>query len=154
MTQSRFFQLSLSFPIILWCLSLIVFLFVYKQVDKEILKNVVNGYRILVPYLIFAGILWKWASNRPYRLLILAAGVAPMVWGCFFALYHLLVFYALERVISEWYVYIIMAFWAMVVAYLFEIIPFLILIVFKDDFRPVSVPLSINAEGAEFESIS
>lgn len=136
MTQSRFFQLSLLLPFVLWCLGLLVFSLVHKQGDNVILSNLWNGYRVFVPYLIFTAAIWKLASNRPYRLLILMAFVVPIIWGVFFTLFYMLSAYIRERTTDEGHVLCIMAFWATLIAYLAEIIPFLILIIFKDNFKP------------------
>ncbi len=72
------------------------------------------------------------------------ASVVPIVWGIFFTLFYMLMSYIVARTIEPWYVLCMMAFWAMVVAYLAETIPFLILTIFKDDFR--------SAEGKQIES--
>lgn len=102
------------------------------------LSNLLNGYRVFVPYLIFTAAIWKLASNRPYRLLILMAFVVPIIWGVFFTLFYMLSAYMRERTTDEGHVLCIMAFWATLVGYLVEIIPFLILIIFKDNFKPDS----------------
>ena len=135
MTQSRFFQISLFFPIALWCLCLLIFSFVYKEGAAFILDNLYNAYRVFVPYVIFAAALWKLADGRPYRILVPLASVIPIVWGVFFTLFYMLVSYIREGMIETWYVLCIMAFWATVVAYLIEAIPLLILTIFKDDFK-------------------
>ncbi len=135
MTQSRFFQLSLFFPFALWCLCLLVFSVLYKEGADFILKNLFNACRVFIPYLIFAAVVWKLASKKTYRLLIPLASVVPIVWGIFFTLFYMLMSYMLEHTVSPWHVLCIMAFWAAVVAYLAELIPFLILTIFKDDFK-------------------
>ncbi len=135
MSQSRFFQLSLLFPFVLWCLCLLAFSVAYKEGADFILKNLFNACRVFVPYLIFAAIVWKLASEKPYRLLIPLAWIVPIVWGVFFTIFYMLVSYIVERAGSPWHVLCIMAFWATFVAYLAEIIPFLILTIFKDDFK-------------------
>lgn len=136
MTQSRFFQISLLFPFVLWCFCLLVFSLVYKEGAAFILNNLYNACRVFVPYLIFAVAIWKLASEKPYRLLVPLASVVPIVWGAFFTLFYMLMSYILERTIDAWNVLCIMAFWAAVVAYFAEIIPLLILTIFKDDFKP------------------
>jgi heme/copper-type cytochrome/quinol oxidase subunit 2 len=135
MTQSRFFQLSLLFPFVLWCLGLLIFSLVNKQGAASVLKNLYDGYHVFVPYLIFAGVVWKMTSHKPYRMLIFMAFVVPITWGVFFTLFYVLVSLAKERTTDESHVLCIMAFWATVVGYLVEIIPFLILAVFKDNFK-------------------
>jgi pilus assembly protein TadC len=144
MTQSRFFQLSLLFPFVLWCICLLVFSLAYREGADFILKNIFNACRVFVPYLIFAAVVWKLASEKPYRLLIPLASVVPIVWGFFFTLFYMLISYIFERSLDAWHVLCIMAFWATVVAYLAEIIPFLILTIFKDDFK--------SCEGKQIES--
>jgi len=135
MTQSRFFQLSLLFPFVLWGLCLVAFSVVYREGADFILKNLFNACRVFVPYLIFAAAIWKLASEKPYRLLLPLASVVPIVWGVFFTLFYILISYIVEHTVDPWHVLCIMAFWAAVVAYLAEIIPFLILTIFKDNFK-------------------
>jgi hypothetical protein len=137
MTQPRFFQLSLFFPFVLWCLCLLVFSLVYKEGAHFILNNLFNAYRVFVPYLIFAAVIWKLARNKPYRLLVPLALIVPIVWGVFFTLFYMLMSYITERTIEKWFVLCIMAFWATVVAYLVEIIPLVFITIFKDDFASV-----------------
>lgn len=135
MTQSRFFQLSLFFPFILWSLCLLAFSLIYREGADFILKNLFNACRVFVPYLIFAAVVWRLATGKPYRLLIPLASILPIAWGVFFTLFYMLISYAAERALDPWHVLCIMAFWAAVIAYLAEIIPFLILTIFKDDFK-------------------
>ncbi len=135
MTQYRFFQISLFFPFALWCFCLIIFSFTYKEGASFILDNLYNAYRVFVPYLIFAGVLWKLAYNKPYRWLVLMAAVIPFIWGIFFVFFYLLSSLATAGTVEKWYVLAIMAFWAVVVAYLVELIPFLVLSIFKSDFK-------------------
>jgi hypothetical protein len=116
----------------------------YREGADFILKNLFNACRVFVPYLVFAAVVWKLASEKPYRLLIPLASVVPIVWGVFFTLFYMLISYIVERTVDPWYVLCIMAFWATVVAYLAEIIPFFILTIFKDDFR--------SGEGEQIES--
>jgi hypothetical protein len=147
MTQSRFFQLALFFPLVLWCLCLLVFSLVYKQGAEFILKNMYYAYRVFVPYLIFAAAVWKAANNRPYRILVLLASVVPIIWGVFFTLFYVLMSFIVQREVDEaWHVLCIMAFWATVVGYLVEIIPFLLLAVFKDHFKTASQKDGLTAE--------
>ena len=136
MTQSRFFQLALFFPFILWCLCLLVFSLVYEQGAEFILKNLYYAYRVFVPYLFFAAAIWKLAAEKPYRLLVLLASVVPIIWGVFFTLFYMMMSYIVEGKVDEtWYVLCIMAFWATLVGYFVEIIPFLALVVFKEHFK-------------------
>ncbi len=135
MTQSRFFQVSLFFPFVLWCLCLFFFSFLYRAGADLILDNLTNAYRVFVPYLIFSALLWKVIRNKPYRLLILAALVVPLVWGAFFTLFYVAATLVTQHMIEKWYILFIMGFWAALVAYVLEVIPLLILTIFKDDFR-------------------
>jgi hypothetical protein len=146
MTQTRFFQLSLVFPLALWCLGLLIFSLVQKQDDGLLMDNLHNGYRVFVPYLIFAAVLWKLAKNKPYRLLNLMAAVLPIVWGIFFTLFYMLMSYIIERTMDKGHVLCIMAFWATVIAYLAEVIPFLVLVIFKNDFRSETGQTEIEPE--------
>ncbi len=139
MTQTRFFQLSLLFPFVLWCLCLLLFSALYKEGATFILNNLFNACRVFVPYLIFAAIVWKLANGRPYRLLVPLAAVIPIVWGVFFTLFYMLLSYVIERNVDPWHVLLIMAFWAAVVAYLAEVIPFLVLTIFREDFKSCEV---------------
>jgi hypothetical protein len=135
MTQSRFFQISLFFPFVLWCLSLFFFSFLYRAGADFILDNLTNAYRVFVPYLIFAAALWKLIKNKPYRLLVLAALVVPLVWGVFFTLFYVVAILITQHMVEKWYILLIMGFWAAFVAYVLEAIPLLILAIFKDDFK-------------------
>ena len=135
MTQSRFFQLSLLLPFVLWCVVLLLFSALYKEGAAFIVNNLFNAFRVFVPYLIFAAIVWKLAANKPYRLLVPLAALIPIAWGGFFTLFYMLISYVVERSVEQWHVLLIMAFWAIVVAYLAEVIPFLILTIFKEDFK-------------------
>ncbi len=135
MTQSRFFQISLLLPFGLWCLCLLVFSFTYKEGAAFILDNLYNAYRVFVPYLIFAAVLWKLAYHKPYRWLVLMASVIPVIWGIFFVLFYALSSLVTAGTVEKLYVLSIMVFWAIVVAYLVELIPFLVLMIFKNDFK-------------------
>ncbi len=139
MTQSRFFQLSLLFPFVFWCLCLLAFSALYREGAVFILNNLFNACRVFVPYLFFIAVVWKLANEKPYRLLIPMAAAIPIVWGGFFTLFYMLISYILERNLDPWHVLCIMAFWATVVAYLAEILPFLILTIFKEDFKSSEV---------------
>jgi hypothetical protein len=137
MTQSRFFQLALFFPLVLWCLCLMVFSLVYAQGAEFILKNLYYAYRVFVPYLIFAAAVWKVATDKPYRMLLLLASVVPIIWGIFFTLFYVMMSFIAERKVDEaGHVLCIMAFWATAVAYFVELVPFLVLTTFKDHFKP------------------
>lgn len=135
-TESRFFQLSLFLPLVLWCLFLLIFSVAYKEGADFIMSNLYNAYRVFVPYLIFSVGVWKLARNKPYRLLVPLAAVVPVAWGVFFTIFYMVISYVRERTIETWYVLCIMAFWATLVAYLVEAIPLLILMIFRDDFSP------------------
>lgn len=135
MTQSRFFQLSLCFPVILWFLGLLVFSIVNKEGYAFIIKHMFDAIRVFVPYLLFAAGVWKIAANKPHRILILIAFVAPIVWGIFFTLCYLLNAIVTDQV-RDLKVLLMMAFWATVVAYLAEAIPHIVLTIFKNDFKP------------------
>ncbi len=108
---------------------------IYKQGAQFILKNGYYAYRVFVPYLLFAAAVWKVANNKSYRLLVLMASVMPIIWGVFFTLFYVVMSLITERTTEPAHILCIMAFWATVVAYLAELIPFIILVAFKDDFR-------------------
>ncbi len=133
MTHSRFFQLSLFFPLILWALGLFGYSLVFKQSYDFIVKNMFDALRVFVPYLIFAAAVWRIARNKPYRALVFLAFVVPIVWGIFFTLCYMPYSYFKEKML-DWYILCIMGFWATFVAYLAEIIPYLILVTFKEHF--------------------
>lgn len=135
MTQSRFFQLSLLFPFILWFLGLLVFSIVNKEGYAFIIRHMFDAVRVFVPYLLFAAGVWKLAAHRPHRVLILIAFVAPIVWGLFFTFCYLLNAIVTDQV-RDLNVLLMMAFWATLVAYLAEAIPHIILTIFKNDFKP------------------
>jgi hypothetical protein len=135
MTQSRFFQLSLSFPMLLWFLGLLVFSIVNKEGYAFIIKHMFDAVRVFVPYLLFAAGVWRLAASKPHRILILIAFVAPIIWGLFFTVCYYLNAIVTDQV-RDLKVLLMMAFWATVVAYLAEAIPHIILTIFKNDFRP------------------
>jgi len=135
MTQSRFFQWSLSFPVILWFLGLLIFSIVNKEGYAFIIKHMFDAVRVFVPYLLFAAGVWKMAANKPHRILILVAFVAPIIWGLFFTLCYLLNAIITDQV-RDLKVLLMMAFWATLVAYLAEAIPHIVLTIFKNDFKP------------------
>ncbi len=133
MTHSRFFQLSLFFPLILWALGLFGYSLVFKQGYDFVAKNMFDALRVFVPYLIFAAAVWQIARNKPYRALVFLVFVVPIVWGIFFTLCYMPYSYFKEKML-DWYILCIMGFWATFVAYLAEIIPYLILVTFKENF--------------------
>ncbi|MDP2158352.1 MAG: hypothetical protein Q8K68_11660 [Nitrospirota bacterium] len=94
-----------------------------------------DAIRVFVPYLLFAAGVWKVAANKPHRVLILIAFVAPIIWGFFFTVCYLLNAIVTDQV-RDLKVLLMMAFWATVVAYLAEAIPHIVLTIFKNDFRP------------------
>jgi uncharacterized membrane protein len=152
MTQSRFFQISLLFPFVLWGLCLLIFSFTYREGAAFILDNLYNAYRVFVPYLVFAAVLWKLAHRKPYRWLVLMAFVVPVIWGVFFVLFYALSSLVTAGMMEEWYVLSIMVFWAILVAYLVELIPFLVLTIFKHDFKSDDVNEDNRAEARLSES--
>ena len=134
MTHSRFFQLSLFFPVILWAVGLFGYSVMFKQNYDFVVKNMFDALRVFVPYLIFAAAVWRMARNKPYRALVFLAFVVPIVWGIFFTLCYMPYSYFKEKML-DWYILCIMGFWATFVAYIAEAIPYLILTTFKDGFR-------------------
>ena len=135
MTQSRFFQISLFFPIVLWFLGLLVFSLINKQGYDFIVKHMFDAFRVFVPYFLFAAVMWKLAGNKHYRQLTLMAFAMPIVWGFFFTLCYILHSYLLDPMVDRTVLWI-MAFWATLVAYFIEVIPFVVLTIFKNDFTP------------------
>lgn len=136
MTQSRFFQIALFFPVLIWCLCLLVFSLLNHEGGGFILNNMSQAHRVLVPYVIFAGFIWKTASRKGFRDLVCLAAFIPLVWGVFFTFFYVIVSFIAERTIEKWYILGIMAFWATLAGYVMELIPFIILNVFKNDFKP------------------
>jgi len=137
MTQSRFFQVSLLFPAAVWGLGVLIFSFALRQDNDAIWQNLHNGYHIFVPYLIFAAVIWKLVSNKPYGLLMFMAFIVPILWGFFFTLWYVLVTYIQHRSIETWFVLSIMVFWATFVGFLFELIPLYVLSKLKTKFKAV-----------------
>ena len=137
MTQSRFFQVSLLLPVAVWGLGLLIFSFVLKQDHAVILQNLYNGHHIFVPYLIFAAVIWKLVSNKPYGLLMFMAFIVPILWGFFFTLWYVLVTYIQHGSRETWFVLSIMVFWATFVGFLFELIPLYVLSKLKTRFKAV-----------------
>jgi len=137
MTQSRFFQVSLLLPVAVWGLGLLIFSFVLRLDNGVIWQNLYNGHHIFVPYLIFAAVIWKLVSNKPYGLLMFMAFIVPILWGFFFTLWYVLVTYIQHRSIETWFVLSIMVFWATFVGFLFELIPLYVLNKLKTKFKAV-----------------
>ena len=135
MTQPRFFQISLALPVALWGVGLLIVSLAFRQDGGEILQNLYNGHHIFLPYIIFAAAIWKLVNNKTYGLLMVMAFVVPILWGCFFTLWYVVVTYMLEGNIETWFVLAIMAFWATFVGFLCEAIPFWILSKFKEKFK-------------------
>ena len=148
MTQSRFFQYSLFFPLILWFLGLLVFSIVNKEGYAFIIKHMFDAVRVFVPYLLFAAGVWKMAANKPHRILILIAFVAPILWGVFFTLCYLLNAIITDE-LRDLKVLLMMAFWATLVAYLAEAIPHIVLTIFKNDFKPELIEETSSASPAQ-----
>jgi hypothetical protein len=137
MTPSRFFQVSLALPVVLWGMGLLIFSLVLRHDSGAIQQNLYNGHHIFLPYLIFAVVIWNLVNNKPYGLLLFMAFAVPILWGCFFTLWYVVVTYIQDGSTETWFVLSIMAFWATLVGFLFEIIPFLILRKFKTNFKAV-----------------
>ena len=137
MTQSRFFQVSLLLPVAVWGLGLLIFSFVLRLDNGVIWQNLYNGHHIFVPYLIFAAVIWKLVSNKPYGLLMFMAFIVPILWGFFFTLWYVLATYIQHRSIETWFVLSIMVFWATFVGFLFELIPLYVLNKLKTKFKAV-----------------
>jgi hypothetical protein len=117
------------------------------------IDNLYNTYRVFVPYLIFGGILWKLAYHKPYRWFILMAAIIPVLWAVFFVLFYILSTLVTAGTTEKWYVLSIMAFWAMVIAYLVESIPLLILLIFRHDFKSdVKEPETADTKFSESRS--
>ena len=137
MTQSRFFQVSLLLPVAVWGLGLLIFSFVLRLDNGVIWQNLYNGHHIFVPYLIFAAVIWKLVSNKPYGLLMFMAFIVPILWGFFFTLWYVLVTYIQHGSRETWFVLSIMVFWATFVGFLFELIPLYVLSKLKTKFKAV-----------------
>jgi len=137
MTQSRFFQVSLLLPVAVWGLGLLIFSFVLRLDNGVIWQNLYNGHHIFVPYLIFAAVIWKLVSNKPYGLLMFMAFIVPILWGFFFTLWYVLVTYIQHGSRETWFVLSIMVFWATFVGFLFELIPLYVLNKLKTKFKAV-----------------
>ena len=147
MTQSRFFQISLFLPVAVWGLGLLIFSFMLRHANDVILQNLYNGHHIFVPYLIFAAVIWILVNNKPYGLLMFMAFIVPILWGFFFTLWYVLATYIQDGSREDWFVLSLMVFWATLVGFLFEIIPFLVLSKFKTKFKAVeqqNIALSVD----------
>ena len=134
---SRFFQISLLLPIVFWGVGLVVVSLTFKQDIGEIRQNLYNGHHIFLPYMLFTVVMWKLVDNKPYGLLMFMAFAVPILWGCFFTVWYVVVSYLLTGNIESWFVLVIMAFWAAFVGYLCEVIPFWVIRRFKENFKAV-----------------
>jgi hypothetical protein len=137
MTQSRFFQVSLALPVAMWGVGLLIFSLVLRHDSGAIQQNLYNGHHIFLPYLIFAAVIWKLVKNKPYGLLMFMAFIVPILWGCFFTLWYVVVTYIQGGSTETLFVLSIMAFWATLVGYIFEFIPLWVLRKFKTSFKAV-----------------
>ena len=137
MTQSRFFQISLALPVAVWGVGLILFSLVLRHDSGALQQNLYNGHHIFLPYLIFAVLISKLVDNKPYGLLMFMAFVVPILWGCFFTLWYVVVTYIQNGSTETWFVLSIMAFWATLVGFLFELLPLWVLRKFKTAFKAV-----------------
>jgi hypothetical protein len=137
MTQSRFFQVSLFLPVVVWGLGLLIFSIMLRHANGVILQNLYNGHHIFVPYLIFVAVIWNLVNNKPYGLLMLMAFLVPILWGFFFTFWYIVVTYIQDGSVENLFVLSIMVFWATVAGYLFEIIPLWVLSKFKTRFKAV-----------------
>src|SRR5208337_3514812 len=135
MTQSRFFQLSLLFPIVIWCLYLVISSLVNSRGTVFIISNLFGAYPVFVPYFIFAAVIWKLADKKPYKQLVVTALIAPIIWGFFYAISHMLQYYLKERTMEQLSILAIMVFWATLAGYVVEAVPLLLLTIFKDDLK-------------------
>ena len=135
MTQSRFFQFSLLFPVVIWCLYLVISSFMDHRGIVFIINNLFGAYPVFVPYFIFAAVIWKLADKKPYRQLVVTALIAPIIWGVFYTLSHILQYYLKQRVMAQFSVIAIMSFWATAAGYVIEAVPLILLTIFKDDFK-------------------
>lgn len=136
MTQARFFQLSLFFPLVLGVGYLIALLLGEKQDIGIALNKLFEAYPIFLPYIVFTAIMWKISDNKPFSRLVLIALIAPLVWGLFYAFSYVVQYYIKEQMTTQWFVLLIMVFWATVAGYILEAVPLLVLVIFKDNFRP------------------
>ena len=137
MTQSRFFQFSLVLPVAMWSMGLLLFSLVLRHDSGALQQNLYNGHHIFLPYLIFAAVIWNLVDNKPYGLLMFMAFIVPILWGCFFTLWYVAATYIQNGSTETWFVLSIMAFWATLVGYIFEVIPLWILSKFKTNFKAV-----------------
>ncbi len=137
MTQSRFFQVSLALPVVVWGLGLLFFSLAVRHDSGALQQNLYNGHHIFLPYLIFAVLISKLVDNKPYGLLMFMAFVVPILWGCFFTLWYVVVTYIQNGSTETWFVLSIMAFWATLVGFLFELLPLWVLRKFKTAFKAV-----------------
>ncbi len=135
MSQSRFFQLSLLCPIVIWCLYLVISSLVNSRGIVFIISNLFGAYPVFVPYFLFATVIWKLADKKPYKQLVVTALIAPIIWGFFLAISHMLQYYLKERTMEQLSILAIMVFWATLAAYVVEAIPLILLTIFKDDFK-------------------
>ena len=135
MTQSRFFQLSLLFPFVIWCLYLVISSVVNSRGIVFIIKSLFGAYPVFVPYFIFAAVIWKLADKKPYKQLIVIALIAPLIWGFFYTLSHMLQYYLKLRMTEPFSIIAIMVFWAIVAGYVVEAVPLVVLTIFKDDWK-------------------
>jgi hypothetical protein len=145
MTQSRFFQISLVLPVVTWGIGLLIIAFAYRMDNQDTLQHLYLGHRIFIPYIIYAALVWKLVSNKPFGVLMLMAFIVPIVWGLFFTLWYAVFTYIQNGSIDPYYVLLIMILWATLVGFLFEVFPFWVLRKFKDRFKAAGQQDSLSA---------
>lgn len=134
MTHSRFFQVSLALPVVLWGAGLLIFSLALNHDSGAFKQNLINGHHIFLPYVIFAAAIWILVNNKPYGLLLFMAFAVPILWGCFFTLWYAVVTYIQDGSTETLFVLSIMAFWATLVGYLCELIPLWVIRKFRTKF--------------------
>lgn len=135
MTHSRFFQLSLFFPFIVWCVYLIVSSLLNNRDLSFILSHLLGSYPIFAPYFIFSAVLWKLSDRKTYGQLVIIALIAPILWGFFYAFSHSVQYFIKEKTLEPLSILAIMVFWATSAGYVVEAIPLIALTVFRDDLK-------------------
>jgi hypothetical protein len=135
MSQSRFFQLSLLFPFVVWCLYVIISSLLNSRGITTMLTNIIGAYPIFIPYFIFAALLWKLSGRKAFSQLVIIALISPVLWGFFYTLSHMAQYYFKTQILEPLSILGIMVFWATAAGYVVEALPLIALTIFKDDLK-------------------
>lgn len=85
MTYSRYFQVSLLWPIIA---SFIFIVLNYSRPAEISFFNELYGYiQLFLPYIVYATILYFWFEKTSGKQLYFSVAISPIIWGVFYPIF-------------------------------------------------------------------